>query len=103
MKQGHGDRAAEPKPLHELLREAGLDQHNEAEVEYGGEQGTEYDEPLYQDAQQEDLQTTAANYSLQWRQWAVPVAAASFGSTGARTNEELVDRARAILTYITNG
>lgn len=94
MDKNHGDRTAQPRPLHELMAEHAL----EVEEPSAEESFTETDwidpEPI------PDQQPT---FAVQWRQWAVAVAATSFGNTGPRTNEELVDRCNAILNYVTNG
>lgn len=93
----HGDRSATPKPIEELIAEHAL----EIEEPVGGDE-------LLLDNEAEWVQPNATpdqqpDFAVQWRQWAVTVASTSFGSTGARTNEELVDRSVAILQYITNG
>lgn len=95
MNRDHGDRTAQPRPLSELIAEHALEIEGpiNAEEDYSE---TDFVNP-------EDTPDQQPTFAVQWRQWAVAVATTSFGNTGPRTNEELVDRCVYILNYVTNG
>lgn len=102
-KKNHGDRSATPKPIEELIAE------HELELAAKDQLNAEMDEQLEEirwvgpESANDGQTQPATDFAVQWRQWGIAVAATSFGQTGARTVEELVDRSVAILQYITNG